>query len=62
MLNVITKKYIIKHTFGEDDDLCFSREAFIEKYKATIYPYPERIRPQSRCITDVYKLMIISVM
>lgn len=45
MLNVITKKYIIKHTFGEDDDLCFSREAFIEKYKATIYPYPERIRP-----------------
>lgn len=44
MLNVITKKYIIKHTFGIDD-LHLSRDAFIEKYMSTIYPYPEHISP-----------------
>lgn len=45
MLNVITKKYIIKHTFGTDDDLHLSRDAFIEKYMSTIYPYPEHVSP-----------------
>ena len=44
MLNVITKKYIIKHTFGTDD-LQLSRDAFIEKYMSTIYPYPENVKP-----------------
>lgn len=45
MLNVITKKYIIKHTFGDDDDLHLLRDYFIKKYMNTIYPYPEHIRP-----------------
>lgn len=44
MLNVITKKYIIKHTFGIDD-LHLSRDAFIRNYMSTIYPYPENIKP-----------------
>ena len=45
MLNVITKKYIIKHTFGNDEALHMSRDAFIDRYMHTIYPYPECIRP-----------------
>lgn len=44
MLNVITKKYIIKHTFGTDD-LHLSRDAFIANYMSTIYPYPENVKP-----------------
>lgn len=44
MLNVITKKYIIKHTFGTDD-LHLSRDAFIRNYMSTIYPYPENVKP-----------------
>lgn len=44
MLNVITKKYIIKHTFGIDD-LHLSRDAFIRNYMSTIYPYPENVKP-----------------
>ena len=48
MLIPITKKYIIKHTFGNiNDPFCNSREEFIEKYTHTIYPYPERIEPIS---------------
>ena len=45
MLNVITKKYIIKHTFGHDEALHMSRDSFIKKYMSTIYPYPEHMRP-----------------
>ena len=46
MLNVITKKYIIKHTFGDiGDPFCNSREEFKEKYTHTIYPYPEHVSP-----------------
>ena len=48
MLIPITKKYIIKHTFGNIDDPFYnSREEFIEKYTHTIYPYPEQVSPIS---------------
>lgn len=45
MLNVITKKYIIKHTFGIYNKTYLSRDAFIERYTNTIYPYSEHISP-----------------
>lgn len=56
MLNVITKKYIIKHTFGTDD-LHLSRDAFIANYMSTIYPYPENVKPVAM-YWDVYKLTV----